>query len=144
LFGGASGCNGVNSNATPTALQNAVRGGAGGGAGCGKGNNTFGTGGAGGISRDQAGGTAGNNGNPGFGYPGSGGGGGNSSATTPLVGGDGGIPGGGGGGGGTTENLVNGANGGLGARGEIWVIEYGEAAAAGGSGGFLPLSGIVT
>lgn len=53
-----------------------------------------------------------------------GGGGGGMKSTGPGKGGDGGTPGGGGGGGGGSINGTNSGVGGIGARGEIWVIEY--------------------
>src|SRR4029077_3083963 len=77
-------------------------------------------------------GSASGSGAAGFGYPGGGGAGGNSSATVPTAGGAGGIPGGGGGGGAATNTGVASGAGGAGARGEIWVISYGE------SGGLAP------
>jgi hypothetical protein len=81
----------------------------------------------GGIVRDRPAAIHAANGPAGFGYPGGGGGGGNASATVPENGGAGGIPGGGGGGGGATQNGVNAGNGGVGARGEIFIIQYGGA-----------------
>jgi hypothetical protein len=57
----------------------------------------------------------------------------------PTAGGDGGIPGGGGGGGGATLNGVTAGAGGKGARGEIWVITYGDPSAS--SGGGIRLAG---
>ncbi len=54
-----------------------------------------------------------------------GGGGGGSKTTNGGTGGNGGTPGSGGGGGGSSLNAVgNSGAGGIGARGELWVIEY--------------------
>lgn len=57
---------------------------------------------------------------------GTGGGGGesNGAATPTNAGGAGGIPGGGGGGSGSTQTIRTSKDGGAGARGELWVIEY--------------------
>lgn len=86
-------------------------------------------GGTGGIASGTINGGAGNNaisttGGRYIGATGGGGGGGQSGGASAGIGGAGGIPGGGGGGGGGSLDGTTSGAGGVGGRGELWVIEY--------------------